>query len=259
MSTKVIKSTTPATAAVEEKENILSEESIKEESNKSKSNKRSRDAEMTSVEQDGEVNDDNVNESNKKPSFSQITIEDTDTEQIRKITIPFNRLAPLKANWQQIYEPIVTHLKLQIRMNTKTRKVELKTSKTTKEASAIQKGADFVHAFSLGFEVNDAVALLRLDDLYIDSFDVEDVKILKGDNLARAIGRVAGQNGKTKFTIENVTKTRIVLADKRIHILGSYQNIRVAKDAICDLIIGSPPGKVYAKLKTVSSKNSERF
>ena len=49
------------------------------------------------------------------------------------------------------------------------------------------------------------------------------------------------QNGKTKFTIENATRTRIVLADSRIHILGSFQNIRIARDAVCALIMGSPP------------------
>ena len=60
-------------------------------------------------------------------------------------------------------------MKLDMRMNLKTRKVEIKTKADTEDVGALQKAADFVQAFLLGFEVQDAVALLRLDDLYVEA------------------------------------------------------------------------------------------
>jgi len=176
----------------------------------------------------------------------------------RRIRCPPHRYTPLRESWEQILTPLVEYLKLQVRFNTKTRSVEMKTSPETVDGGAVQKGADFVSCFMMGFEVADAVALLRLDDLYVDSFQVTDVKMLRGDHLSRAIGRIAGQDGKTRNAIENATRTRIVVADDRIHILGSYANIRVARDAICSLILGAPPGKVYNNMRNVSKRMNER-
>lgn len=168
-------------------------------------------------------------------------------------------MTPLKTAWPRIYPPLVEHLLLQVRMNTRDRAVELRTCKRTLDTSALQKGADFIKAFSLGFDVDDAIALLRLDDLFIETFEIKDVKTLNGEHLARAIGRIAGKDGKTKFAIENTTKTRIVLADQKIHILGGFQNIRMARQAVVCLILGSPPGKVYGNLRTVAARQKERF
>ncbi|KAG6832067.1 pre-rRNA-processing protein pno1 [Tricholoma furcatifolium] len=176
----------------------------------------------------------------------------------RRIPIPPHRMTPLKKDWINIFGPLTEILGLQVRMNVQRRCVEARTSKETKDIGALQKGADFVKAYALGFDVNDAIALLRLDDLYLDSFEIKDVKTLQGDHLSRAIGRIAGQDGKTKFTIENASRTRIVLADTKIHIMGSFQNIKIARDAIVSLILGSPPGKVYAGLRTVSSRMRQR-
>ena len=185
-------------------------------------------------------------------------------------------MTPLKASWPKIYPPLVEHLKLQVRMNLRLRAVEIRTSryhhdhqhqqaghKNARTAytpnEALQKGDDFLRAITLGFDVDDAIALLRLDDLYIETFEIRDVKSLHGEHLSRAIGRIAGQNGKTKFAIENASKTRIVLADSKIHILGGFKNIHVAREAVVSLILGSPPGKVYGNLRTVAGRMKERF
>ena len=134
----------------------------------------------------------------------------------RKITVPQNRVRPLKTNWKKIFDPIVEMLGLQIRYvctlslllhllsetkpksyayvhfryNIKTRQVEIRSppSPTTTgtqskaepsgdEAATLQKAADFVRAFICGFEVDDALALLRLDDLFLDSFQVRCILI----------------------------------------------------------------------------------
>jgi RNA-binding protein PNO1 len=106
----------------------------------------------------------------------------------RKVAVPPHRWTPLKNAWPKVYPPLVEHLKLQCRVNTKNKNVELRTSRFTDDTGALQKGADFIHAFCLGFDLDDAIALLRLDDLYIETFEIKDVKTLQGEHLGRAIG-----------------------------------------------------------------------
>ena len=200
-------------------------------------------------------------------------VEQAHQSETRKVLIPPHRMTPLKSAWSKIYPPLVEHLKLQVRMNVKARAVELRTSKYTTDSGALQKGEDFVKAFSLGFDVDDSIALLRLDDLYIETFEIKDVKTLNGEHLGRAIGRIAGkvgldpvtnieiaeklQDGKTKFAIENASRTRVVLADQKIHILGGFKNIHIAREAIVSLILGSPP--VSPKACELRSLDSHTF
>ena len=176
------------------------------------------------------------------PRFPPTKDQDTARAiEIRKVRIPPYQMSRLKASWSKIYPPLVEHLKLQVRVNLKNKSVEMRSSKHTTESGVLQKGDDFVRAFCLGFDVDDAIALLRLDDLFIETFEIKDVKTLNGEHLGRAIGRIAGKDGKTKFAIENASRTRVVLADSKIHILGGFKNIHLAREAIVSLILGSPP------------------
>src|ERR1700744_5623389 len=92
------------------------------------------------------------------PASSAPTTEAVPRIETRKVPIPPHRFSWIRANWPKMYPPLVSQLKLQVRMNVRTRSVELRTSKVTAEATeageagaALQKGEDFVRATALGF------------------------------------------------------------------------------------------------------------
>eukprot|EP00668_Euglena_longa_P011432 GGOE01013836.1.p2 GENE.GGOE01013836.1~~GGOE01013836.1.p2 ORF type:complete len:228 (-),score=88.02 GGOE01013836.1:434-1063(-) len=178
----------------------------------------------------------------------------------RVVKVPQHRFSALKEHWMEIYTPIVQQCKLEVRMNLKSRSVEIRPSPQTENPrTMLQKAVDFVSAFLLGFDVADALALIRMDDIFLTSFEVKDVKTLNGEHLGRAIGRMSGSKGKTKFTIENATRTRVVIENNRIHILGSFQNIRVARRAFSELIMGSPAAKIYNSVRRKMTRVNDSF
>jgi RNA-binding protein PNO1 len=178
----------------------------------------------------------------------------------RRIHVPINRFTPLKNAWIELIKPLVEVLKVQIRMNVRRKCIEIRAGPNTEEPSSyLNKSAEYMRAFILGFEPQDALALLRMDDLFLESFEFKDVKTLKGEHSGRAIGRVVGKDGRTKNAIENATRTRIVVAGERVHLMGSYTNTKIARGIISQLIMGTAPNKVFDKLRIVSKRLLERL
>ena len=94
----------------------------------------------------------------------------------RRVLVPPNRMKPLKDNWPTIVKALVEHMKIQVKMNTKLKCVEIRTCETTEEVSALHKSEEFLKAFMCGFDLQDAIAMLRLEDLYLETFEIKDGK-----------------------------------------------------------------------------------
>ncbi|KAM7492808.1 hypothetical protein LguiA_035729 [Lonicera macranthoides] len=104
-----------------------------------------------------------------KPNFQPLKAHEISDgqAQFQKVSVPPHRHTPLKKAWMEIYTPIYEQMKIDVCMNLKARKVELKTRSDTPDIINLQKCADFVHALMLGFDAINAAALLRMDELYV--------------------------------------------------------------------------------------------
>ncbi|GAB4845796.1 hypothetical protein Ancab_039205, partial [Ancistrocladus abbreviatus] len=76
-----------------------------------------------------------------KPKFEPLKAHEISGGQVqfRKVSVPPHRHTPLKKAWMEIYTPIYEQMKIDIRMNLKSRKVEIKTRADTPNISNLQK------------------------------------------------------------------------------------------------------------------------
>lgn len=105
-----------------------------------------------------------------------------------------------------------------------------------------------IKAFGRGFDFEDA--LLLLDDKYL--LDIVDIKQFSGKSSSRLVelrGRVIGTNGKTKNTIEKLTDAKISVYGKTICIIGRWDSVQCAREAIEMLLQGRKHGSVYRFLE----------
>lgn len=102
---------------------------------------------------------------------------------------------------------------------------------------------EMARAVALGFTPQQA--LMLEDDEYV--LAVVDLKEYtdKPNHLRRIKGRIIGEEGRAKHTIEQLAEVSMVVGDHYVAILGKLGDVEIAKRAVEMLIEGKKHSTVY--------------
>ncbi len=112
------------------------------------------------------------------------------------------------------------------------------------------KAAEILKAIAYGFTPDKAMSLLYEDYVLV----VVNLKELVGDkenHLKRVKGRIIGEGGRARKTLEELTGVHIVVGDYHVAIIGEYERAMAAKEAVEMLARGRMHSTVYKHLDVI--------
>jgi ribosomal RNA assembly protein len=71
----------------------------------------------------------------------------------------------------------------------------------------------------------------------------------------RIKGRIIGQNGKSRKTIEELSGAYMSVSGHTVALIGEFEEVRLANDAVIMILKGSTHKTVYAMLQQSKRKN----
>ena len=158
------------------------------------------------------------------------------------LRIPKERIAVLIGTGGEVKKQIESEMKVALHIDSKEGTVTL----SGKDAINLYTTREMVLAIGRGFNP-DVAKLLVKQDYGIEIISLQDYA--KTDNdLIRLRGRIIGEDGKSRKTIESLTNTNICVYGKTIAIIGELETIPLARRALGALLAGSTHSAVYHML-----------
>jgi len=134
-----------------------------------------------------------------------------------------------------------------ITVDGKTGEVTLEAPAGSSDPSGILKARDIINAIARGFSPNKAFRLF-IDGQMLEVLDLKEAVGDSRNSLVRVKGRIIGENGKTRRLIESLAGTYLSIYGHTVALIGDYDELRIAKEAIQMLVKGCQHGTVYRYL-----------
>ena len=117
----------------------------------------------------------------------------------------------------------------------------------TEDPILLMRIKEVIKAFGKGFEFDETLNLL--DEQYcLETINIKDFSRKSKDRMIVMKGRVIGSEGKAKRLIEKQTNVKIAIYGKTVSIIGKWEDVQKAKQAIESLLQGRKHSTVFRSL-----------
>ena len=162
--------------------------------------------------------------------------------------IPKDRVGVLVGPGGSVKSTIEEKLFVDLKIDSPSGTVEIGVKPHAPDPSGALQAKDVVLAIGRGFSPERAFRLFSEDNT-LDIIDLNDFFGKNEAEIRRIDGRIIGREGKTRRILEELTGTAISVSGHTVSIIGGYEAVTMAKDALEKLIKGRQHGTVYKFLR----------
>lgn len=161
------------------------------------------------------------------------------------LKIPRERVGVLIGPEGKTKKHIEEKLKVELQIDSDAGDVIITMAEKADDPSMLFKTKDLVTAIGRGFSPEHAFRLVRDEEAVLDMIDLRTVFGKSEADIKRVQGRIIGMNGKTRRIIEELTDTNVSVYGHTVGIIGTVEQVQIAREAIEMLVKGSMHGTVY--------------
>jgi ribosomal RNA assembly protein len=165
------------------------------------------------------------------------------------LKIPRERVGVLIGPEGKTKKHVEEKLKVELQIDSQAGDVIVTMAEKADDPSMLFKAKDLITAIGRGFSPEHAFRLVRDEEALLDLIDLRIVFGKSDADIKRVQGRIIGTNGKTRRIIEELTDTNVSVYGHTVGIIGTVEQVQIAREAIEMLVKGSMHGTVYRFLQ----------
>lgn len=161
------------------------------------------------------------------------------------VRIPKERVGVLIGPDGKVKRYLEERLQVKLEIESESGGVEITLNEGATDPSLFLRAKDVVTAIGRGFAPDQAFRLICNEETVFDSIDLRQIFGRSESDIRRVKSRIIGMNGKTRRTIEELTEADVVVYGHTVGIIGTFEQVDAARNAVQMIIQGSEHHTVY--------------